>query len=448
MSGPKIVDLRLVRAVEDRQWISLRSRLRNAMEEWRRCAAEHPGAVTAGAMQSLDNTLASLDAVHSSIAPPRSIRDLLDRARGQLQFVREEATLLRQQATVQLASQQQKQRRLDAAIEDAAARLSNAGFEEERAHLLEARTETALEAALCRLAAREREGLSEALQQAADDLAGQSQIRSLREWQRDENPALDRLDHLAAEWSVLTGAPPPAAIQSKLDSLRSIRDERTLRLQTDSLVLQMDEALAQARRERERQQLLDDLAADLSAFDTVPDALTVKLTALRTEHGFSVESFAEEVEAWTSAEARRRDASRIRELLLGSLRDMGYEIREGMATAWTEEGSIVVRQPGSADYAVELREVSDRIRTELIRVGQPDAESTPAQRQRDVEIETQWCATHAAVLEELRTQGLSAEILVSRPPGAQTVAVRPASESEGRDRRAPGVAQPREREME
>lgn len=399
-------------------------------------------------MQSLADALATFDALHSATAPPRSIRDLLDRAHAQLQFVREETALLRQQATVQLAGQQQRQRRLDAAIEDAAVRLSKAGFEDERAHLLEARSDTALEAALCRLAARERKGLSEALQNATNDLAGQSQTRPLHEWQRDENPARERLDHLGAEWSVLTGDPPPAAIQRKLDSLRSISDARTLRLQTDSLVLQMDEALAQARRERERQHSLDDLAADLAAFDNVPESLTAKLTALRTELRTSLESFAAEVEAWTVAEAQRRDASRIRELLLGTLRDMGYEIREGMAAAWAQEGCIVVRQPGSANYAVELREVSDRIRTELIRFGQPDAESSAAQRQRDVEIETQWCATHAAVLKELRTQGLSAEILVSRPPGSQTVTVRPSSDSKRRDRGAPGLVQPRERGME
>ena len=40
--------------------------------------------------------------------------------------------------------------------------------------------------------------------------------------------------------------------------------------------------------------------------------------------------------------------------MLEGLAALGYEVREGMATALAEKGRIVVRKPAATDYGIEL----------------------------------------------------------------------------------------------
>ena len=98
-----------------------------------------------------------------------------------------------------------------------------------------------------------------------------------------------------------------------------------------------------------------------------------------------------------------------------------------MTTAWVEGGSIVVQKAGSSDYGVELQDVDGRMRTEVVRFGDPGAPVSDQQRQRDTEIEQQWCTAHAQTLESLRKQGMEAKIMAKREPGEVPLAVRSSS---------------------
>ena len=55
-----------------------------------------------------------------------------------------------------------------------------------------------------------------------------------------------------------------------------------------------------------------------------------------------------------AAAARRR-------AVLQALSSLGYEVTEGMATAWVEDGAIVLRKAANRDYGVELREDHSQI---------------------------------------------------------------------------------------
>ena len=48
-----------------------------------------------------------------------------------------------------------------------------------------------------------------------------------------------------------------------------------------------------------------------------------------------------------AATARRR-------AVLGGLAKLGYEVRETMATAWANDGRLVLRKPNANDYGIEL----------------------------------------------------------------------------------------------
>jgi len=49
------------------------------------------------------------------------------------------------------------------------------------------------------------------------------------------------------------------------------------------------------------------------------------------------------------------------------------------------------------------------------------------QRQRDTEIEQQWCTAHAQTLENLRKEGMAAKVMAKREPGEVPLAVRRAA---------------------
>jgi hypothetical protein len=86
-------------------------------------------------------------------------------------------------------------------------------------------------------------------------------------------------------------------------------------------------------------------------------------------------------------ECRQRRAAQARRVaVLSGLAALGYEVHEGMATAWAEQGTIVVRNPSVEGYGVEVSSPPDAQRMQVRTV----AFSTQRDRQRDVDAETLW----------------------------------------------------------
>ena len=124
-----------------------------------------------------------------------------------------------------------------------------------------------------------------------------------------------------------------------------------------------------------------------------------------------------------AARGRRLDGLQVRSLVLGTLRNLGYDVREGMQAGWVEGGSIVLQKPGSSDYAVELQDMDGKLRSRVVRFGDPASPVSDQQRQRDGEMEQQWCQTQAQALATLRDQGVDAKIMAKREPGEVPLAV-------------------------
>lgn len=90
----------------------------------------------------------------------------------------------------------------------------------------------------------------------------------------------------------------------------------------------------------------------------------------------------EEVQA-IAAEERRR-------AVLEGLAGLGYEVSEGMATAWVNGGRVVLRKAASPGYGVEL---SGGSKSDLLQVGAVayGNSTEPRDASRDRDIETIWC---------------------------------------------------------
>jgi hypothetical protein len=58
----------------------------------------------------------------------------------------------------------------------------------------------------------------------------------------------------------------------------------------------------------------------------------------------------EECRALVSAEAQRKAAQSRRDVILQGLAKLGYEVHEGMTTAWAKDGRVVLRKPSLPGY--------------------------------------------------------------------------------------------------
>ena len=91
-----------------------------------------------------------------------------------------------------------------------------------------------------------------------------------------------------------------------------------------------------------------------------------------------------------------------REALLKALASVGYEVGAEMATAWVEDGRLVVRQPSRPGYGVEVSGSGERLQMRPIAfTGQGD-EPDPA---RDADAETIWCGELAVLQSRLAELG-------------------------------------------
>lgn len=452
MSGPKIVDIRVVEAIEERQRRLMRKRFRQLQKQWQQQRQRIEAAVEAirslidaDEIKAIEQTIVVMDRRFAQLNDDQSMQELENRGAERLAFMDAELNRLQQQINDSVIEARQRARSLRAALKDLADRLKAAGLEQECRALMMAPSAEALERAAQLLRRREREHQQEqsgqALKQALDDLGISAASRQLQPEQRE--PARERIEQLLVQLELLDNGSDAADLRARLDALDGELDPRQRRLRLDSLVLQVSQAIKRRSEAVDRQAILDELEAQLGVYDTVPAGLIKAIAAQREgqQNGPSLTDLRQAVKSWCEQEARRLDGERIRSVVLGSLRELGYDVREGMATGWVEGGSIVLQKAGSSDYAVELQDLNGRLRSQVLRYGDPDAPVNDQQRQRDTEIEQQWCSAHAQTLASLRQQGMETQIMAKREPGEVPLVVVRTTDTD-RSVRTIGVASP------
>jgi hypothetical protein len=429
MSGPKIVDIRVLQAIQERQRRLQEQRLKHLQNQWRsqrkrleQSLKELQPLANSEVIGAMEKSMTAMDRRFEKIQEADSLEDLQIRGEQQLQFMASELDQLREQMNTAITEVRQRSRSMRAAANDLAARLQAAGLVEESRSLLQAPSAAGLELAAQQLGRKLRNQSDQEFRQALTDLAVEASPARLEHNAVD--PERERIEKLLVKLELLDDSNETTGLRSRLEALDGEQDQRQRRLLLDSLSLELSQTLQRRAREAERLAILDELEAQLGVFNAAPTGLKTAISAHRDGQGASLSDLRQAVEAWCEQEALRLDGERVRSVVLSSLRELGYDVREGMTTAWVEGGSIVVQKAGSSEYGVELQDVDGRMRTELVRFGEPGAPVTEQQRQRDTEIEQQWCTAHAQTLENLRKEGLAAKVMAKREPGEVPLAIR------------------------
>jgi hypothetical protein len=125
-----------------------------------------------------------------------------------------------------------------------------------------------------------------------------------------------------------------------------------------------------------------------------------------------------------------------REAILKGLSELGYEVRENMATAWAEDGRIVVRKPNEKGYGVEFGAVEDaeRMQVQLVSFEQANDASKAS---RDLDRETIWCSEFSRLKSLLEKSGTAIHIEKALPVGSKPLKqVQESSTIPSRERRS------------
>jgi len=116
------------------------------------------------------------------------------------------------------------------------------------------------------------------------------------------------------------------------------------------------------------------------------------------------------------AEVQAMAAEERRRAVLEGLAGLGYEVSEGMATAWVNGGRVVLRKAANPGYGVELSggSQSDLLQVRAVAFGN-STETRDASRDRD--IETIWCGEFQRLQSLIAKGGGSLAIEHARPVG-------------------------------
>jgi hypothetical protein len=259
----------------------------------------------------------------------------------------------------------------------------------------------------------------------AGRLASDERPQSFPEWLAAQrwsvNQRDSRLDSLMAEIETLEDAEIVRPFRERAVAIAAEPSPERRALLTDSLVLDLSERCRERRANEVRVEKLREAQAALRALGTSETRVmeTQVASMPQTAKLDGADKLVARAQALIESETAKLAAAARRRAILEGLAELGYEVRESMATAWVRDGKLVVRKPGTTDYGVELGAPQDMSRLQVRLVGS-DWPSTLRNAQRDRDMEMIWCSEFGRLQQMVADGG--GEIFVQR---AREVGVEP-----------------------
>ncbi|AAY93420.1 hypothetical protein D3X12_26230 [Pseudomonas protegens] len=254
-------------------------------------------------------------------------------------------------------------------------------------------------------ATAEEQDLSEAQQQLARRLQGENTTQTLAQWRaahEQKEPRLERIEQHIAQLLTLDHQASAEPYLAKLRQIDAETREQQRNLLLDSLVLELAQATRDSHERRARLVLLQELANEVAIL--CPAAVEQELVQAgqcSLANMAPVDELIARFNTLIEAELQQRAALARRQAVLEGLASLGYEVREGMATAWAKDGRVVLRKSATPGYGVEVGGTADNGRLQVRAV----ALSAQRDTQRDKDIETIWCGEFQRLQALLAAQG-------------------------------------------
>lgn len=238
----------------------------------------------------------------------------------------------------------------------------------------------------------------------------------------DRDARVLRIDRHIAELQLLQGPDSAAHYLDALHRAEGEPREQRRNLLLDSLVLDLGSATTAFRQHRACLEQLQDLAGTLSVLNALGYAtlLAQANACTATTPLATLQAVVAQCNQQIAAHQQAQAALARRQAVLDGLASLGYEVREGMATAWAETGAVVLKKAATPGYGVEVGGKADTGRMQVRAV----ALGSERDRSRDRDIETLWCGEFSRLQALLHDQGT--ELVVERALGVGAVPLKEA----------------------
>jgi hypothetical protein len=242
---------------------------------------------------------------------------------------------------------------------------------------------------------------------------------SLADWASAQSlppdPVLSRFESRLVELSQLSDPQDVAAFEARLAAATAPDAAPRRSLLLDSLDLDLTKAIVVARKRDRGARDLRLALAELATLD--PKAAEALGARSETDQAEQAQRLAD-VQALIAKTRAARAATARRAAVLESLSGLGYEVGEGLATAWAVDGRVVLRKAAQPDYGVEISGDPTAARMQM-RVVSFDGEAIDPARDRDAE--QQWCGDVATLQTRLAAIGGGLVIEKALAVGATSV---------------------------
>ena len=243
----------------------------------------------------------------------------------------------------------------------------------------------------------------------ADSLKESSAAPRLEDWIETHTPqqrggAIERIEGKLAEMSLATGEPVDTSLRERLQRAISEPSENRRDLLLDSLEMDASRLVLERRQLAKAARALDLAFTELGQINSA----TVTRLSLKRDAARSASDFSELLREVTLAIASERDgqaAAARRAAVLKGLAGLGYEVTEGVSTAWVEQGKVVLRQAARPNYGVELSGDLATARLQLRAVAFTGADGHGPDPSRDTDAETIWCGDVTSLQQTLAKAG-------------------------------------------
>lgn len=248
--------------------------------------------------------------------------------------------------------------------------------------------------------------------------AGERRI-ALEEWTSrqtgtTDDQALLKVDKFLGELAGLGMDPSP--FSARITALEAEPRSRQA-LVADSLLLDLNSAIKDARERARLERDLADRHAELSQMRSAEAAaLRLEIEQALAKSDSNDQEIVKRADFLIEAEVRSMAAEERRRAVLEGLASLGYEVSEGMMTAWVSGGRVVLRKPANPGYGVELSGGSqtDVMQVRAVCIGNPDEARDAG---RDWDMETIWCGEFERLQSLVAKAGGNVSIESARPVG-------------------------------
>lgn len=201
-------------------------------------------------------------------------------------------------------------------------------------------------------------------------------------------------------------------------------------LVVDSIGAEVSAALKEARSlEHLRRELEQEssVAAAVQDLDALQPLVAAARAAIQDRDQTLARKRLDDLREAREARHRARSAANARRVVLDGLRDLGYEVREGMVHILADKKRIVVRHSQNKSQAVELLGSAEdgRLQARVVAVA---GESRGGKS--DKEVEEGWCSEFESLKQKIAKSGSVITVEKSTPAGATPLKVVPNERTE------------------